>query len=725
MINHEIKGGLARLLATENLIVEHKHCPTASFDIDNRILTLPMWEKASGNVYDMLVAHEVGHALFTPTEWFGKVDFPKSYLNVTEDVRVEKLMKRRYQGLPKSFAKGYSELAEDDFFGIENDDVSNYNLIDRINLHYKIGPFARIPFESNEQEYVDRAAELETFDEAVELARDIYAFTKEQKEEQQEEVQSNANGNSFQPDQSEQQESSTGDSGEEDSADLDTPSYNRGDGDSDEDQPLDSQSNGGGVHNDPDEVKTQDNFDEKVETLNKNSRSTLKYFEIPSQVNLNQVVADWTEIHNWVDDCRVKNLAERGLEQAQLYDRVDKEYRKFKNESTKEVNYLIKEFEMRKSADAYSRAGVAKTGVLDTSKLHTYMFREDIFKKVTIVPDGKNHGLIFVLDWSGSMGGVLLNTLKQLLSLTNFCKKAQIPFEVYAFTNEWAVIRRAAANNSSVEGDGLPGIYKASYHHGIKEKEFFLSQYFNMMNIISSRSNGRDYERQCLNIWREAYAHDSYAEYTTTPGLGLSGTPLNEAIVSLNYILPKFKKENGLQKVNVCVLTDGEGCTSAVGRAYSNDPDGEVRKVGPNRIDTDYCLRDKQTGRVYKQLQNGYDCLTNNLIQQVRDRNSGVNVLGFRILTSNISSFIRQYGGWRDDYEKLMKDWRKDHSVVVKNPIAFTSLYVIANSVMNQDAELSFSAGASKATITKAFKSMTKTKQNNKKILTSFVEHIA
>lgn len=727
MINHEIKGGLARLLATENLIVEHKRCPTASFDIDNRILTLPMWEKASSDVYDMLVAHEVGHALFTPTEWFGKVDFPKSYLNVTEDVRVEKLMKRRYQGLPKSFAKGYSELADDDFFGIQNDDVSKYNLIDRINLHYKIGPFARIPFKSEEQEYVDRAAELETFDEAVELAREIYAFTKEQKEQeeqQQEEVQVDPQTSSEgQSEESQQQQSP--EQSDQDSADLDTPSYSQGDGEDeqdDEDQPLDQDSNGGGVHNDPDEVKTQDNFDEKVETLNKMSNSNLKYFEIPSEADLNQIVADWTEVHNWIDTCRNKNLEEDKYSR-QEYEYADKEYRKFKNESTKEVNYLIKEFEMRKSADAYSRSGVAKTGVLDTSKLHTYMFREDIFKKVAIVPDGKNHGLIFVLDWSGSMSNVLLNTLKQLLSLTNFCKKAQIPFEVYAFTNEWAHVRRAVANTS--DDNSLKHILTSTYHYGIKEREFFISQYFNMMNILSSRSNARNYERQCINIWREAYAQERYAGYHTTPGLGLSGTPLNEAIVSLNYILPKFKKENSLQKVNVCILTDGEGCNSAVGRAYATDPDGEVKKIGPNRIDTDYCLRDRQTGRVYKQLENGYACLTNNLIQQVRDRNSGVNVLGFRILANNLSSFIRQYGGWRSDFEKLMKDWRKDHSVVVKNPIAFSSLYVISNGSVNQDAALSFSAGASKATITKAFKSMTKIKQNNKKILTSFIEHVA
>ena len=101
------------------------------------------------------------------------------------------------------------------------------------------------------------------------------------------------------------------------------------------------------------------------------------------------------------------------------------------------MSYLVKEFECRKSASAYARAATSRTGVLDTRKLHTYKFNEDLFKKVTVLPDGKNHGLIFILDWSGSMSHVLQDTLKQLYNLIWFCKKVQIPFDVYAFTSEF------------------------------------------------------------------------------------------------------------------------------------------------------------------------------------------------------------------------------------------------------------------------------------------------
>ena len=96
---------------------------------------------------------------------------------------------------------------------------------------------------------------------------------------------------------------------------------------------------------------------------------------------------------------------------------TDSLYKKFKRDCSREVNYLVKEFEMKKSAAAYSRETVARTGVIDTNKLNSYLWNEDLFKKVTVKPDGKNHGLIFLLDWSGSMSSCLLDTYKQVLSL--------------------------------------------------------------------------------------------------------------------------------------------------------------------------------------------------------------------------------------------------------------------------------------------------------------------
>ena len=39
-VQKEIKSQLAKLLATEDIVVEHKQCDTAQFNIQTRVLTL-------------------------------------------------------------------------------------------------------------------------------------------------------------------------------------------------------------------------------------------------------------------------------------------------------------------------------------------------------------------------------------------------------------------------------------------------------------------------------------------------------------------------------------------------------------------------------------------------------------------------------------------------------------------------------------------------------------
>ena len=129
-----VKGKL-QLLATENLIIEHRAVETAQFDVVRRVLTLLSGFR-SVDVYDLLVAHEVGHALFTdPRDW-SKEDkwkgVPQNFVNITEDARIEKLMKRKYAGLSKSFYRGYSDLHDEDFFDLVDEDLDTFSLIGSI-----------------------------------------------------------------------------------------------------------------------------------------------------------------------------------------------------------------------------------------------------------------------------------------------------------------------------------------------------------------------------------------------------------------------------------------------------------------------------------------------------------------------------------------------------------------------------------------------------------------
>ena len=718
--NNEIKGNLARLLATENLVVEHKHCSTACFDVDRRVLTLPKWDKASDVVYDMLVGHEVGHALFTPNEdWRDTADCPKDFVNVIEDARIEKLMKRKYPGLKKSFVGGYKELNDRDFFNIHGEDIDSLTLIDRINLHFKIGANALIPFSIEEKVFVARTDIAETFEEVLQIAIDVHKFSNEF--EHVAEIPTSSSDQSDEGQDEEDQIESQEEDQEEDSEDKDeldiqanfggAGSSSKADFNPDdyEEEEEESGSEGG------DTSETQRSFNEKAENLssrNYGGRDT-RYIEIPKNVDLDNHLVDWSVLHDWIDS--------QASDVEGVYDNVDSDYKDFRKQSQKEVSYLVKEFECKKSADAYARSGQSKTGVLDTTKLHTYKYNEDIFKRITVVPDGKNHGLIFILDWSGSMQHELLPTVKQLINLTSFCKKVQIPFEVYAFTNEWFAAKRAIENvagNTSNDYD-----YYNRKWDGLGKNEFYIDNtFFHLMNFISSRSNSRDYERMCKNLYREAYYYKNYGKYQYTIGVGLSGTPLNEAIVLLNYILPEFKKQNDLQKVNVCILTDGEASQSAYGREqYVDHKDENV--VRPARIDWGNCLRDRQTGRVYPEFD--YESVTNVFIQQVRDRNPGVNVIGFRILSgSNLSNFVQRYGSF-DKYTEIQKQWKKDKSAIIPNPAAFTALYAINSNYLNESTELNVQSGAKKADISRAFKKMLKGKSTNKKLLSSFIEYVS
>ena len=704
MQTQEIKGNLARLLATENLIVEHRKTTTASFDVDRRVLTLPMWDKASGTVYDMLVGHEVGHALFTPNEdWRDVADCPKDFVNVIEDARIEKLMKRKFPGLRKSFAGGYKELNDMDFFSILDEDLSRFSLIDRINLHFKIGASAMIPFSIEEQVFVARTDLAETFEEVLQIAVDVHEFSNKTEEVAEMPAQS-PQGESENTDgeESEQQNEET----QPQSMPQSSTSQSSSSQDTDEEEEFEDEEDEDEEYSGGETSETQRAFDGAAEKLS--SRSSGRdpiYVEIPEAVDLDKHIVDWTTLHDWIDS---------QAQDPERYEQVDNQYYEFRKQSQKEVNYLVKEFECRKSADAYARAGQSKTGVLDTSKLHTYRYNEDLFKKVTVLPDGKNHGLLFVLDWSGSMANELLATVKQVLNLTAFCKKVQIPFEVYAFTNDWYVVDRIK------NGDNT---YRDTTYDNVEKNTIFISdEWFHMMNVVSSRSNSRNYERMCKNLFREASAYRGYGGYQTTLGMSLSGTPLNEAIVMLNYIIPEFKKQNDLQKVNVCILSDGEGGCAAYGHEIYMDHKDEYA-VRPRRIDYYQVLRDRKTGRTYEKFD--YDNVTNTFIQQVRDRFPEVNMIGFRILPGNqLSGFVGKYASF-ENYSAVQKQWKKEKSAIIPNPIAFTALYAISNNALNETTEFNVESGAKKGEISRAFKKMLGSKATNKKLLNSFVEYVA
>ena len=708
-VNHEIKSQLAKLLATEDLVVEHKHVDTACFNVHTRVLTLPMWEKASNSVYDMLVGHEVGHALYTPDEnWLEKVAVPPQFVNVVEDARIEKLMKRRYAGLAKTFFKGYQELNDEDFFSISDKCVADFNLADRANLYFKVGNFVSIPFTAEEQVIVDKIKDIETFDEALKVAEELYLFCKKEKEEEEtpsltpppEVQEGNAEGSSTPTQQQGISEDSGNGSGS--SSESQVPSQNTSEAPvSGDDQHADIEP----------EVKTAESLQDKLQDLVESSGYENLYVEIP-KVDLKHIIASNADIHKEIDrwfDMQILNAEEgNNIFGPNIYEVADNAYAKFKKSAQKEVGYLVKEFECRKAADSYARSTTSRTGVLDTSKLHTFKYNEDLFKKVSVIPDGKNHGLIFILDWSGSMSRVLLDTCKQLFNLLWFCKKVSIPFEVYAFSNEWKRV---------MHGEEFPCSYEK------KENLLAVHEEFSLMNLLTSKVNGKVFERQILNIWRiaKAYSDNYRSHYSTPTRLGLSGTPLNESLVCLHQILPKFQAENKLQKVQCIVLTDGEANQlpyhRVVQRHWETQP-----YIGTSQLKGGVSfLRDRKTGNTYK-IPYGWNQFTDLLLTNLRDNFPSVNFIGIRVLDGrDATPFIRMYyHPHMDGYGKILDDWRKLRSFTIKNS-GYHAYFGLSSTSLSQESEFNVDDGATKAKIKSAFVKSLKTKKLNKKVLGEFI----
>lgn len=706
-VNHEIKSQLAKLLATEDLVVEHKNVETACFNVHTRVLTLPMWQGATNEIYDMLVAHEVGHALYTPDrDWYEEVKISPQFVNVVEDARIEKMMKRRYAGISKTFYRGYSDLADKDFFGVECEDVSKMNLADRANLYFKIGNFIDIPFgEDLEMPIIRMIDACEDFDDVLVAAQELYKYCQSQMNtETKTDMDSLESQMSSSSENFEQQES---DSQEQEQQD----SEKSGESEESVENSVESVDDG------ESEEKDKDSLDPKVNTMNSLEESIKDlidlngvenvYLEIP-KLNLDKVIVPNSTIH---DSCH--ELWDDYYDKT-VFDYVDAAFDEFKKSAQKEVNYLVKEFECRKSADSYARATTSRTGVLDCTKLHTYKYNEDLFKKVTTLADGKNHGLIFVLDWSGSMSNVMLDTVKQLFNLVWFCKKVSIPFNVYAFTNDYPII--SYDNESEV-------IREISYKkkHGL----LHVGEWFSLMDILTHEVNSKTLNTQMKHIFRLAWSFSRYAMYKIPIGMGLSGTPLNETIVALHQIIPQFKKENKIQKVQCVVLSDGESgflkYHREVQRRWELEP-----FLGTAHIGRHCFLRDRKTGNTYRLGDNWFD-MTDVLLKNLRDNFCDTNLIGIRILESrDANSFIRRYVGWKNssEFDAMQRIWKKEKAISIKQSGYNSYLALSAKSLANQS-EFEVDEDASKYQIKKSFMKSLKNKKMNKKILNEFVDLVA
>lgn len=524
----EVSDLLAKTLANENINVTKQKVQTAAFDIINRNLILPMWEGLDPVVETMLVEHEVGHALFTPDDYVTTVKALPAIgdvLNVIEDARIERLFKERYPGSRKDFVAAYKIMNANDFFGLSNKDINTLGLVDRINCYFKLGVLSGVKFSSKEQPFVQRAITAVSFDEVKRLSYDIMDFLKKEMEDA-------VNAMAKLEIESEPEDGEYGEGEHQSFFDEDL------DDDEKEDKAalfLDSEKE--------EELKANNQYENQLlsktmETFNARLGeiaglgATPVYHEISEEYDDKTVVITYKEI--------LAKMRER-VEWAKEYDRP--RVINFRKSVESSVSHLVNQFELKKAAQVYALRSIRKTGVLDTAKIASYKVKDDLFLRNVKYPEGKNHGMVMLLDWSGSMsyGGVIYHSLDQIIQLTLFCRQVGIPFSVLAFSDPQD--RHAPRNGS------LDGTITDNGAHNV-----------NLLELLSSDMSLSDYNEMmgyliCRHIFRQ---------------YGMSSTPLAPALLYMRKYLPMFQKKHKVDKMNLTVFTDGENTSHVInfGKSY-------------------------------------------------------------------------------------------------------------------------------------------------------------
>jgi hypothetical protein len=693
------KSLLAKLMATENLTIEQRNTNTAAFDVKNRVLTIPTLDKnISGYLYDLFLGHEVGHALYTPLEGMTKAyeaKIPMSIMNVLEDSRIERKIKNKYPGIRTSFVRGYRELIEKDFFGTSGLDLNDMNFIDRVNLYTKGGAAQGIKFNDVERNLIEEIESTETYDEVIELAYKVMAYLKEEAEERKQ------NNPEFEEDPDGDFESE----GYEDSDDYDDDTDEKfGKPNSENDETLDETEEkkiievmgheGGDVVDEQLDSHTDKSYRKNESKLFENGNKHYYYGNI-NDVDLKQAVLPYKKL--WLD---YKNDMDRYTSQG-----VNLEaFMKIRNDAKKVVGYLAKEFELRKNADQQKRASIAKTGELNLNKVYAYKFTEDIFKRMTVLPDGKSHGLVMFVDWSGSMSTHMENTIKQLINLVMFCKKVNIPYEVYAFTSE----------------------YNDPYQPEFKIGDLDMHR-FKLLNLLSSKMSATEFTYACSALVQCSDRHAIRPNW-----LQQGGTPLYESVICAMKIIPEFQKNYKLQIVNTVFLTDGEGnplrsvfTETPDGRKFSgyNNPDLDGSSYGKEKV---LVLRDPITKHEEKVYNHYGNELMSAYIKMLKVR-TGTNIVGFYVLSGREFGRVAQTFFPRTvDHMKLKSEFRKEKYKIVTNA-GFDEYYLLRSEGLDTDDDVEFVVKENATTrgLVSAFTKFAGNRLSNRVVLNRFIGMIA
>ena len=784
------KDNLAKLLAKENLTIVHRKVPTAYFDLKNRILCCPILkEDISSELYDLFMGHEVSHALNTPYEGVHsavtKNKTLKGYLNVVEDVRIERMIKDTYPGLRKSFFKAYNELMDIDFFGVKERNLQECSVIDKINLITKCGSRVNISLTKEEQFFLDWAMKCQTWEEVEECATAIYEWSKDNEtrteedeklvpqmfdigdEEESDEEEENQNEEDFEDDTDSYDDDymdSEEDSDEDNLPDIeDTDASGEETDEEPEDERKDTGSKKGGHGYDSENYDKEDGARESITEHNAhnneeqfisdsnvilthiNLKDKMKKKEIAEIVYpYKRVRQDWKNFFQGKDKNGEEAEEFKDLDVAKTQKMAERSAKKLVEKNKKIVMHMAKEFEMKQAALAQAHAFTGKTGKLDMNRLAKYQIVDDVFKRMTYLPDGKNHGVQVLLDWSGSISGEVMDLLEQSLILAMFCKKVDIPFRVYLFSDQ-------VMHNSRYGWDREEGNIRLVeiFSNEMKSKEYLdaLTILGGLYNEFLCQDLGsyhhRNFEKNCesFNEWFEGVEYvDPHGYYWTTRynhpnGYGLGGTPLDQCLVGMRKLIPEFNTAYGIEKSILTIVTDGYSHRADVLYPDAEEEKQIAEQIGESdswRVQKKRQLVDPYSGKVYAYENDRYGRSdfekTTNLLEWLKAETgvitTGYFVCGRKQDFMNLMSQIGQTMDYSDNSAWLQT--RKTGTVWETKGYGklFTTgaTTLVVSGEDELDGEL---VGAKKGKLTTAFKKNQKSKTTSRFLTNEFIKEIA
>jgi hypothetical protein len=290
--------------------------------------------------------------------------------------------------------------------------------------------------------------------------------------------------------------------------------------------------------------------------------------------------------------------------------------------------------------------------------------------------------------------------IKQLYNLVAFCRKVSIPFEVYAFTDQYFHEENMLDYNNQ--------------SHNVVEKNGDIAlERFHLMNIFSSKMSASEFSYAAEKLLK----FGNKDHYRTPHWLGLGGTPLNETIITAMKIVPKFQKDNKLQIVNTVILTDGEG--SRTDRIIGEEPHNRVTK-------STLIIRDPITKHQEIFWDHTSRKMTASYIKMLKARTQS-NVLGFYILSPyTFKSKVYDFFGFGVDHDPIKVKFRNDKFLTLKSE-GYDEYYLLNTNGMKieDNVELIVEENATKRKLLTAFTKYAGKRNTSRVVLNRFIEMIA